>query len=369
MNNLYIDESGNTGEILSKDSKFNFTDQPYYVLAGILLDENSQVALSAFINSQITKHRIQGNELKAKNLYDSKPAFISELVEYIVTNKIPFFIELMDKHFYLHVQLVDYFIVPYYSLPINDENIFRKRFIASTLGQFLNQNIYQSFINAVKENTSESLENFYDILITYFEQAGHNEIKINVEQTKIDYLERKAEDPDKALNEFFPIPDENPNKKLIHLLPNFNAFTNLVARTQKYVDDNSTNKKIEIIHDEQKQFDIIFQSALEQMKNVETDKLVEKTHIKEKGRFNIDNNIKLNFKDSKTDILIQVSDLIAGVIMRFWVDFISKNEAKTTTYLPIIKKLNYPYDKTTVGINYVVPDFNHTEIITRIKHN
>lgn len=369
MNNLYIDESGNTGETLSKDSKFNFIDQPYYVLAGILLDDNSQIALSAFINSQITKHRIQGNELKAKNVYDSKPTFIAELVDYIVTNKIPFFIELMDKHFYLHVQLVEYFIVPYYSLPINDENIFRKRFIASTLGQYLNQNIYQSFIDAIKENTSESLENFYDILITHFEQAGHNEIKINVEQTKIDYLERKAEDPDKALKEFFPIPDENPNKRLIHLLPNFNAFTNLIARTQKYVDDSSINKIFEIIHDEQKQFDIIFQSALEQMKNVETDKLVEKTHITEKGRFNIDNSIKLNFKDSKTDILIQVADLIAGVIMRFWVDFIGKSEAKTITYLPIIKKLNYPYDKTTVGINYVVPDFNHTEIITRIKHN
>src|SRR5690606_36770356 len=114
----YIDESGNTGETLSKDSKFNFIDQRYYVLTGVLLDDNSQTALSAFIHSQITKHRIQGNELKAKNLYDSKPAFISELVDFIVANKTPFFIELMDKHLYLHIQLVEYFIVPYYSLPI-----------------------------------------------------------------------------------------------------------------------------------------------------------------------------------------------------------------------------------------------------------
>jgi hypothetical protein len=269
----------------------------------------------------------------------------------------------------LNIQLVEYFIVPYYSLPINDKNIYRKRFIASTLGQFLNQNIYQCFIDAIKENSSESLENFYDILINHFEQAGHNELKINVEQTQIDYLERKAEDPNKALKEFFPIPDMNPNNRLIYLLPNFNAFTNLVGRTQKFVDDNSTNKKFEIIHDEQKQFDIIFQSALEQMKNVEIDKLIEKTHLREKGRFNINNSISLNFKDSKTDILIQVSDLIAGLVMRFWIDFIGKNEAKITTYLPTIKKLNYPYDKTTVGINYVVPVYDHTEIITRIKHN
>jgi len=359
MNILYIDESGNTGETLSKNFKFNFENQPYYVLAGILLDEKSQVALSAFINSQIARHRIQGNELKAKNLYESKPIFIAELVDYIVTNKIPFFIELMDKYFYLHIQLVEYFIVPYYSIPINDENIFQKRCIASTLGRLLNQDIYQSFIDTIKENTPEALENFYNILITHFEQAGLNEIKTNVEQTKNDYLERKAEDPKKAFKEFFPMPDENPNKRLIHLLPNFNAFTNLVARANKYVEDNLTNKYFEIIHDEQKQFDLIFLSALEKMKNLETDKLIDNTHIAEKGRFNIDNNIKLNFKDSKTDIFIQVSDLISGVIMRFWLDFINKNEVKTTTYLPIIKKLNYPYANTTMGINYVVPDYNY----------
>ncbi len=368
MINLYIDESGNTGETLSKDSKFNFIDQPYYVLAGLLLDENSQIDLSAFVNSQIQKHRIQRNELKAKKIYESKPNFIAELVDYIVINEIPFFIELMDKHFYLHVQLVEYFILPYYSLPINDENISSKRFLASTLGQYLNESIYQSFIDAIKVNTRESLENFYDILITHFERAGHDEIKVNVEQTKIDYLERKEEDPDMALKEFFPIPDKNPNNRRIHLLPNFNAFTNLVARTQKYVDDKLINKVFEIIHDEQKQFDVIFQSALDQMKNVETDKLFKMTHITEKGRFNIESSIKLNFKDSKTDILIQVSDLIAGVIMRFWADFIGENEAKTIAYLPIIKKLHYPFNKATVGINYVVPDFDHTQIIARIMN-
>ena len=356
MTNLYIDESGNTGETLSKDFKFNFTDQPYYVLAGILLNRNSQTALSDFMNSQKLKHKIQANELKAAKLYDSKPAFIAEMVDFILKNKIPFFIELMDKQFYLHFQLVEYFIVPYYSMPVSDENIFAKKIIASTIGQYLNENIYQSFIDAVKENTNESLENFYEILIGHFEQIGQNETKLNIEQTKTDYLERKAEDPEKALKEFFPIPDENPNNRFIHLLPNFNAFTNLVARTQKYVDGNSANKNFEIIHDEQPQFDKIFQSALELMKNVETDKLVKITHLTDKGRFNVDDSIKLNFKDSKMDILIQVSDLLAGVVMRFWVDFIKKNEAKTSVYLPIIKKLNYPYSNTTVGINYVVPN-------------
>lgn len=360
---LYIDESGNTGETLSKDSKFNFVEQPYYVLTGILLDDNTQLCFETFLNNQKIKHRIQGNELKAKNLYDSKRVFISELTDYIIDNKIPFFVELMDKQFYIHIQLVEYFIVPYYSLPLTNENIFRKRFIASSLGQFMNQTIYQCFIDTIKENSSVALENFYDILINHFNSIGQNEIKINVEQTKIDYLEMKEENPEKALKHFFPIPDENPHKRLIHLLPNYNAFTNLIARTQKFLNEI----KFEIIHDEQKQFDVIFQSALESMKTNDSDKFVENTMITEKAKFNIDSTIRLNFVDSKTNILVQSSDLIAGVIMRFWSDFINGNSDKVDTYLPIIKKLNFPIITSNLGINYVVPDFNHLEIVTRLK--
>jgi hypothetical protein len=366
MNSLYIDESGNTGETLSKESKFNFAEQPYYVLTGIVLDDKSQNGLSVFLSSQISKHRIQGNELKAKNLYEKKSIFITELADYLIDNKIPFFIELMDKLFYIHTQLVEYFIIPYYSLPINNENIFLKKYVASTIGQFLNQDIYQNFTDAVKENSNDSLEKFYDFLISHFEQAGYSELKNNVEQTKIDYFEEKEIDPERALRKFLPIPDENPNKRPIHFLPNVPAFTNLLARVQKYVDDFLTDNKITIIHDEQKQFDVIFQSALEQMKNVASDKLVENTFVADKGRFDIEKDIKLQFKDSKSDIFIQVSDLIAGVIMRFWGDFISGNNNNVNAYLPIIKKLNFLYRNTTVGINYVVPDFQYNEIMKKI---
>lgn len=364
---LYIDESGNTGETLSKESKFNFTEQPYYVLAGILLDENNRTKLESFVTNKISEHRIQGNELKAKNLYESKPKFIIELVDYLIENKIPFFIELMDKLFYMHIQLVEYFIVPYYSLPVNDMNVFGKKFIASNLGQFLTADIYQHFIDSVKENTNESLEQFYDILIDHFEKIGYNEIRQNVEQTKSDYFNRKVEDPQAALKEFFPLADENPHKKLIYLLPNFNAFTSLIARAERFKKDNLHNDVFEIIHDEQKQFDVIFQKALEQMKNVDSDKLIENTVFANKSKFNVDENIKLNFKDSKEDRLIQVSDLIAGVIMRFWIDFMNSNEEKVETYLQVIEKLNFSEHFSNIGINYVVPDFDHKKIAKRLK--
>ena len=163
------------------------------------------------------------------------------------------------------------------------------------------------------------------------------------------------------------MPDENPNKRLIHLLPNFSAFTSLVARAQKYKNDDLNNPEFEIIHDEQKQFDVIFHKALEQMKNVDSDKLIKNTIVANKSQFNIDKSLKLSFKDSKTDKLIQVSDVIAGITMRFWTDFMSNNDEKVRAYLPVIKKLSFPDRYFNLGINYVVPDFNLEKIVKRLK--
>jgi len=73
---LFIDESGNTGETLSLDSAFNFKEQPYYVLSGILLNSIEERKLSKYISQLIEKYKIGGDELKAKNIYKYKPCFL-----------------------------------------------------------------------------------------------------------------------------------------------------------------------------------------------------------------------------------------------------------------------------------------------------
>ena len=231
----------------------------------------------------------------------------------------------------------------------------------------MNHDIYQSLIETVKENTNASLENFYDLLINYFDSINQHEIKINVEQTKIDYLETKEDNAEDELKKFLPIPDENPNKRLLHLLPNFIAFTDLVARAHKHDIDFLDGKGFEIIHDEQKQFDIIFKSVFKTMQTTDTDSFTKDTLIIEKASFNLSDKLSLKFVDSKLSLSVQVSDLIAGIVMRFWSDFINKNESQVDRYLPIMNKINYPVDGTSIGINYVVPDFNHFEIISRYK--
>ncbi len=366
---LYIDESGNTGETLSNDGNFNFKEQPFYVLSGLFLDDDTKIELEKFVEKLKNEHHIQGDELKSKNIYKNKSKFLKELTDYIADKKILVFSELMDKLYYIHTQLIEYFIVPYYSLEFTDSNIEKKRIAASELGQFLNQNIYDSFFQAVKLNTNESLEKFYEILINHFESINENALKSNVESTKKDYFKQKENDAENALKMFFPIPDENPNNRLIHLLPNYNAFTNLIGRAQGYIDKYTNQTAFSIIHDEQKQFDVIFQKALDLMKEVDADSIIEKTKIALKGTFNLNENIDLRFVDSKTDITIQVADLIAGFTMRFWSDFKNNNQTNIKKYLSVMTKMNFPLPGSSVGINYMVPYIEHIDISRKMMES
>ncbi|THF53006.1 DUF3800 domain-containing protein [Flavobacterium supellecticarium] len=353
---IYIDESGNTGPIQFKNSTSNFEDQPLYVLAGLILGLDAKIKLEAFVNELRVKYKIQGNELKAKSLYESNFKFCEDLIMYLVKEKVPIFIELMDKMYFVNQHLVDYVFVPHYSYPvITDEIIFMKRFIASNLDKYINSGIYQSFLDSMTNYNNGSLEIFYQRLTEHLENSKGEVFQLllkNARATIDEYYELKHTDAEKALKFYLPIPDPNPKGRLLFLLPNFNAFTNLLARAEKF---NSTDE-IDIIHDEQKQFDVIFESALKQMKEVEVDGLIKGTQIQNLVKFRIQTSKKLNFADSKEVVSLQVADLIAGIVMRYYLDFVNRNESNVKKYHQVMKMLGSTAQHSATGINYVIPD-------------
>jgi len=365
MDKLYIDESGNTGEVLSRNNQFNFTTQPYYTLAGLLVNADIDSELREFSNRLKSHYRIGAVELKASSLYETKPGFIEELVTFIADRDVPVFVEIMDKVYYLNIQIVEYFLLPFHSNQITDSLIARKQFIVSHIGRFLNSACYQFVVDAVKSYSNESLELCYEQLIIHFENHNSAESKLlksSVEQTRLDYLRIKLRDPQKALKKFLPIPDKNPKDRLIHLLPNYPAFTSLLARAEKYRVNNNLSP-LYIIHDEQKQFGNIFESAFQEMKKLDTTKLLENSKISAITQYNISPQTTLSFQDSSSDILLQVADILSGFVMRFWADFMKSNFARTDVYLTSFKRLIYPRDNSSEGINFVVPDFDHYRLI------
>jgi len=364
---LYIDESGNTGETLINNGKLNFVDQPYYALTGLLISDSIKSDLVSYIQTKKTEYRIQSPELKAKNIYKKQPGLIIDIVNYIICKSIPVFIELMDKHFYLNIQIIEHIIVPSYSLPLTNDNMQYKNILASNITPYLSNDIYNQFVIACKEYSAVELEKLFQILLIHFSNTNNGELKKNIELTIEDYNEKKAHSTD-AYKSFLPIPDKNHRNRLIHLLPNYHAFTNLIGRVEKYRVDFKTGD-YEIVHDEQKQFDIIYKKALDIMKERDIDSVVANTIISERARFNINKDLKLEFVDSKQELMVQLSDLISGFVMRFWKDLSENNFENNSRFFSAFKKLTYPVNGATMGINFVVPDLEHMKYVRKAMQN
>ena len=355
---LFVDESGNTGETLSKEFKFNFDEQPIYVLAGILPGPK-EAHLDQFFLDLLTRYKIKASEAKAKQLYERKPRLLNDLIDFLRNNDIPVFIELMDKIYYLNIQITTFFIYPL--PPINDSVVAHNMQIASTLSEYLTMEIYQMFINTCKAYSNESLERFYEELIDHFDSIDQYHYKGYVQLVREAYFESKTLSPEKALRASLPIPDLNPHSRWLHLLPNVSAFTGMIGRVQKHRKIHSI-ENIQIMHDEQKQFGNIYFESLDIMRGSDSDSFIQNISISQTTSLNLDEKISMKFDESKSNPQIQIADLIAGFTMRFWIDFMNEEESKVDIYLPHFLKLAYYDLPPSAGINFVVPNEDHQKL-------
>jgi hypothetical protein len=95
----FIDESGNTGDLILGGETLSYGGQPYFGLGCLGIKDLTQ--FEADISALKLKHWIQSNDLKSTKIYKSKPAFILDLVKLIANDKTPFFIERVEKKFFV----------------------------------------------------------------------------------------------------------------------------------------------------------------------------------------------------------------------------------------------------------------------------
>jgi len=60
----YIDESGNTGDLIMTEENLNFSSQEYFTLACIGLEDEKLIDLENYIKKLKKKYKIQNKELK-----------------------------------------------------------------------------------------------------------------------------------------------------------------------------------------------------------------------------------------------------------------------------------------------------------------
>jgi hypothetical protein len=161
----FIDESGNSGDLAKRDSVFSFGEQPFFSLAAIGVEDVH--SLETVIEKLKARHRIKLPELKASALYD-RPQFICELVENLCARRWPYFVEVVDKKFFLAAHITSRQLLP----PVEgvaEDAMFNwvRNVVADYLYERGPDDVYIKFIAVCERPTDETLRAQLDSLIEF----------------------------------------------------------------------------------------------------------------------------------------------------------------------------------------------------------
>lgn len=357
---IYIDESGNSGDLVQRKIDLTFSNQNIFTLSAVKIPEDVYSKLEKeFIPELKKKYKIQSGEIKSSNLFDKKPKVILEIVDFIKDNNIDYFIEITDKKYYICNSMVIYQVIPPYFISreeLNGEREVLREIYMDIFIRNIGESEYQCFFEACQNINEESLLNSFHTLKKFFSekikeekdlylkiiyQCIVNDIGISIEY----YFDIKdKEGLDNAVRKFLPIPDENKKGQLIYLLPQISSLTNLVARVNYF---NGNLEDINFIHDQQVHFDNILSYNVEKMLDVG-----ETGYKFTNSNFNIEKPVDITFDaDSKDNVGIQIADILSGFTMRYMQKRF-KNEDMDSIYHEIFE--NIEYNKNLSTINYMI---------------
>jgi hypothetical protein len=346
--NYYIDESGHSGDVAG--NALDFGGQPVFALACIGVKNISD--FEDKINSLKREYKIQADELKSTKIYNKKPKFITELFKYIELEEIPYFVEIVDKKYFLAINLVNSIILPPYFSPIETiEDLEGRRWVVDYVHENFPENIFIEFIKVCKSPSESSLLTFVSNLKIALKTLNCEESKSILEYVTEtfddDYYIIKKQEGDSTYKKFLPIPDSSKkNEKHYSILPNLSSFTNIYARINLLHEGNISF--IKIIHDEQVQLDEI----LIKSKN-DAESLNFYGTPTPSANYDFKEFANLSFGDSQKTIGIQVADLLAGFFMRYVSDTISNNEICEDNKNAFSIAFRNSDESTGIGINLV----------------
>ena len=357
---IYIDESGNSGDLVQRKIDLTFSNQNIFTLSAVKIPEDVYSKLEKeFIPELKKKYKIQSGEIKSSNLFDKKPKVILEIVDFIKDNNIDYFIEITDKKYDICNSMVIHQVIPPYFISreeLNGERKVLREIYMDIFIRNIGESEYQCFFEACQNINEESLLNSFHTLKKFFSekikeekdlylkiiyQCIVNDIGISIE----DYFDIKdKEGLDNAVRKFLPIPDENKKGQLIYLLPQISSLTNLVARVNYF---NGNLEDINFIHDQQVHFDNILSYNVEKMLDVG-----ETGYKFTNSKFNIEKPVDITLDaDSKDNVGIQIADILSGFTMRYMQKRF-KNEDMDSIYHEIFE--NIEYNKNLSTINYMI---------------
>lgn len=241
---------------------------------------------------------------------------IVEVFKYIATKRLPIFIELIDKKYYLCINIVNCFIMPPFCLPNETaESLVVKNFMADFLYESFPDLVFTEFTTLCNRPSEQAVLDFFNRVIKTSAAIGNDISKAIFEsatESLDDYHQLKESGGDDTYKKFLPIPDRSKRETDIWILPHYSCFTNIYARINKF--NNKDLSGITIIHDAQSHFDEIIQKAKRDAEAYRNSSL---NDIVPNSDYIFDQAADLIFADSKKSLGLQVADLLAGFTMRY----------------------------------------------------
>lgn len=356
--NYYLDESGNSGDLINCKTGLKFGDQPIFSLACVGIDDLDEI--NSFVNNLNVKHGLEHGELRSSNIYYKKPEAILDLAVFISKKSLPLFVELVDKKYSIAASIVHNHIMPPYFM--QDEVNGIAQYIRNGLADYIANNLadsnYESFFKACIYPTENNLLASMNDLKAFFESKSDD---FNAAELVIQAIDESIDDynilksklgMEEAVKKFLPMPDMTKNGTPVKLLPHVHSMFNIIGRLNKYHSRRLSD--VALFHDNQDNFDNILIRCNECLKDV---KLSYDPPAASHVDFDIVENLSLSFVDSKLNVGVQIADLLAGFFNRYVNGLLYKNNVEIKDiYHNIFKEFGSSFRTTSsMGVNFVIP--------------
>lgn len=320
----YIDECGQTGDLARLSALSGFSDQPIFCLAAVGVAD--EPFLEQRINQLKEKRGVRLGELKSSGRRE-RPEFTFDVVSLVCTERYPFFLEVMDKKYFLAVHITSrQLLPPIAGLAADPRTHFFQNIVADYLFERLPDAVFAKFIEACLTPSDDTLSAQLAALIEFASadsEAEHvSAIVCGLAKTaERDYRDALAEGRKDAFFNYLPVPDNNKFQKPVWILPNLSAFTNIYGRINLF--EKGSLSSIRLIHDEQLQFDEILEIS---KRGAEALRGRAVEMFTPNSSFDFRESAMLSFASSTKSVGLQVADILAGFCMRYVRSFFTERD-------------------------------------------
>jgi Protein of unknown function (DUF3800) len=310
----YVDESGHSGDLAKYDPVTGFGDQPYFSLAAIGVRDVT--AFESEIVHLRRKHGVKMPELKASKLWD-RPGFFLDLFQIIRERRMPYFIEIVDKKFFLCMHIMTFQLLrPFPGSPEGAET----NYVRNELAEFLHRNapdtVFAAFIGACIAPSDSTLRAELQTILEWVkiapDEGGRGQALQHSVILALEAYETERAGNNSAFLDFLPPPDLSKSGKRIWMLPNLASLMNIYARINLYQEEDLSEASL--VHDEQAHFDEILTTAKSAAESLSG---LAETVYTPHASFRFIESASLSFLRSHDLVGAQCADVLAGFCMRY----------------------------------------------------